>query len=187
MNDGSKVEGPRRFARGGLLLGLAAISSLAAPLTAPAEAPGNPTAVKQDEDGIWRDKNGDPTFKVEPDGTVDWYTYSGYIRYTSECMRCHGPDGEGSSFGPALANSLKTIGYAEFYGIVVSGKKNLGAGAELVMPAFYNDKNVMCYLTDIYIYLRARSVNAIPRGRPAEHAPVPAAFKKNEDKCMSAS
>jgi methanol metabolism-related c-type cytochrome len=188
MNDGPKVGGPRRFARGALLAsGLAAISSLAAPLTAHADAPGNPTAVKQDENGIWRDKNGNPTFKVDADGTVGWYTYSGYIRYTAECLRCHGPDGEGSSYGPALANSLKTTGYDEFYGIVVSGEKNLSAGNELVMPAFYNDKNVMCYLNDIYIYLRARSVNAIPRGRPAEHAPPPPAFKKNEDKCMGPS
>jgi methanol metabolism-related c-type cytochrome len=169
------------------LVGLAAILSLAAPLTGHAEAPGNPTAVKQDEDGIWRDKAGDPTFKVDADGTVDWYTYSGYIRYTAECLRCHGPDGEGSSYGPALAGSLKTIGYAEFYGIVVSGKKNVGAANELVMPAFADDKNVMCYLTDIYIYLRGRSVDVIPRGRPAEHAPKPPAFDKNQDKCMSAS
>lgn len=188
MRDRSKVGGPQGFARGALLtLGLTAILSLAAPLTAHAEAPGNPAAVKQDEDGIWRDKNGDPTFKVVPDGTVGWYTYSGYIRYTSECLRCHGPDGEGSSYAPALANSLKTIGYDEFYGIVVSGKKNLSPGNELVMPAFYNDKNVMCYLTDIYIYLRARSVNAIPRGRPTKHASPPEAFEKNEDKCMGAS
>ncbi len=188
INDGPEVGGPRRFASGALLaLGLAAILSLAAPLTAHAEAPGNPTAVKQDEDGIWRDKNGNPTFMVGADGKVDWYTYSGYVRYTSECLRCHGPDGEGSSYAPALANSLKTMGYDEFYGIVVSGKKSLGAGAELVMPALYNDKNVMCYLTDIYIYLRARSVNAVPRGRPAEHAPPPEAFEKNQDKCMSGS
>ncbi len=169
------------------LIGLAFTLGLAAPIVARAEAPSDPTAVKQDEDGIWRDKAGDPTYKIEADGTVDWYTYSGFRRYHSECHVCHGPDGEGSSYGPALANSLKTIGYAEFYEVVVSGKKDLGAGKELVMPAFADNKNVMCYLTDIYIYLRARSVNAIPRGRPAEHAPKPPAFDKNEDKCMNAS
>ena len=51
-------------------------------------------------------------------------------------MRCHGPDGEGSSYAPALANSLKTLGYAEFYGTVVGGKQDLGGGQEKVMPAF---------------------------------------------------
>ena len=54
------------------------------------------------------------------------------------------------------------------------------------MPAFAENKNVMCYLTDIYVYLRARSVDAIPRGRPAKHADKPAAFDVNQDKCMSA-
>jgi len=188
MNAASKLEDPWRFARNVFLaLVSAAALSLVAPCTARAEPPGNPTAVKQDDDGIWRDNDGDPTFKIGPDGTVDWYTYSGYIRYTSECLRCHGPDGEGSSYAPALANSLRTIGFDEFYGIVVSGKKDVGAANDLVMPAFASDKNVMCYLTDIYVYLRARSVNAIPRGRPAKHATPPATFEKNEDKCMGPS
>ncbi len=168
-------------------LGLATLLILAAPWMAHADAPGDPTAVKQDEDGIWRDKAGDPTFKVDFDGTVDWYTYSGFRRYHSECHVCHGPDGEGSSYAPALANSLKTISYAEFYGIVVSGRKDLLNGNDKVMPAFAENKNVMCYLNDIYIYLRARSVDAIPRGRPAKHADKPAAFDANQDKCMSPS
>ena len=128
--------------------------------------PGDPAAVTNDH-GMYRDKNGDPTYKVSADGTVDWYTYSGFRRYHSECHVCHGPDGEGSSYAPALANSLKTMGYAEFYGTVVGGKQDLGAGQEKVMPAFADNKNVMCYLNDIYVYLRARSQDAIPRGRPA--------------------
>ncbi|MBV8794606.1 MAG: c-type cytochrome, methanol metabolism-related [Hyphomicrobiales bacterium] len=156
----------------------------ATPLIAFADPPGDPTAVKQDENGIWRDKNGDPTFKVSADGAVDWYTYSGFRRYHSECHVCHGPDGEGSSYAPALANSLKTIGYAEFFGIVTGGKQDLGAGQEKVMPAFAENKNVMCYLNDIYVYLRARSQDAIPRGRPAAHADKPAAFGEAETKCM---
>ena len=35
----------------------------------------DPTAVKS-EDGKYFDKEGNPTFKVAADGTVDWYTYS---------------------------------------------------------------------------------------------------------------
>jgi methanol metabolism-related c-type cytochrome len=157
---------------------------LGAPLIAAADQPGDPKAVTQ-EDGIWKDKNGDPTYKIDPDGTVDWYTYSGFRRYHSECHVCHGPDGEGSSYAPALANSLKTLGYAEFFGTVVSGKKDLGAGQQKVMPAFADNKNVMCYLNDIYIYLRARSQDATPRGRPLKHEDKPAAFTEAEDKCMS--
>ena len=94
------------------------------------------------------------------------------------------PDGAGSSFGPALADSLKTIGYAEFFGIVTGGKQDLGAGQERVMPAFAENKNVMCYLNDIYIYLRARSQNAIPRGRPDKHETKPPGFADAETKCM---
>ena len=55
------------------------------------------------------------------------------------------------------------------------------------MPAFAENKNVMCYLNDIYVYLRARSQDAVPRGRPMEHAPKPAAFEDAENKCMSGS
>ena len=62
---------------------------------------GDPAAVKSD-DGKWSDKDDNPTFKIEPDGTVDWYTYVGFTRYSSECLRCHGPDGMGSSYAPAL-------------------------------------------------------------------------------------
>ena len=42
---------------------------------------GDPAAVKSD-DGKWTDKEGNPTFKVEADGTVDWYTYIGFTRYS---------------------------------------------------------------------------------------------------------
>ena len=80
-----------------------------------AEAPVDPAAVKS-EDGKYLDKEGNPTFKVAPDGTVDWYTYSGYRRYHSECHVCHGPDGMGSTYAPALTSSLKTMSYERFHG-----------------------------------------------------------------------
>ena len=162
-----------------LALAIAAV----APLDVRAEPTGDPAPVKND-DGKYRDKNGDPTYKVSADGAVDWYAYSGFRRYHSECHVCHGPDGEGSTYAPALKNSLKTIGYAEFYGIVVSGKQDLGAGNEKVMPSFAENKNVMCYLDDIYVYLRARSNEAIPRGRPASHEDKPAPFDAAQEKCM---
>jgi len=62
-----------------------------------AEQAVDPTAVKS-EDGKYLDKEGNPTFKVASDGTIDWYTYSGYRRYHSECHVCHGPDGMGSTY-----------------------------------------------------------------------------------------
>jgi methanol metabolism-related c-type cytochrome len=154
------------------------------PFVAHADPPGDPAAVKQDEQGMWTDKNGDPTYKLEADGTVDWNTFSGFRRYNSACIVCHGPDGAGSSYAPALANSLKTMNYAEFFGTVVGGRKDLANGNDLVMPAFADNKNVTCYLNDIYVYLRARSTGVVGRGRPDKHADKSPAFAAAEDKCM---
>ncbi len=148
-----------------------------------AEGPGDPTAVKS-EDGKYLDKDGDPTFKVAPDGTVDWYTYSGYRRYHSECHVCHGPDGEGSTYAPALKNSVKTMNYADFLAVVASGRKNVGTAQENVMPALGDNPNVACYMDDFYIYLRARSMDAVGRTRPAKHEDKPPAAQQAEDSCM---
>jgi hypothetical protein len=40
-----------------------------------ADGAGDPAAVKNDG-GKYYDKDGNPTFKVQSDGTVDWSTYS---------------------------------------------------------------------------------------------------------------
>jgi len=157
---------------------------LAYATSAMAEAPGDPKPVKQDGNGKYLDAKGDPTFSIKPDGTVDWYTYSGFRRYHSECHVCHGPDGEGSTYAPALKTSLKTIDYAEFYGIVVGGKQDLGGGENKVMPAFADNKNVMCYIDDIYVYLRARSSDTLTRGRPEKHEDKPAAATAHERECL---
>src|SRR5712692_2331567 len=133
-----------------------------------ADGSGDPAAVKND-DGKYYDKEGNPTYNVQSDGTVDWPTYSGFRRYHSDCHVCHGPDGEGSSYAPALSNSLKTMNYSDYSNIVVNGRKNVNAAQESVMPAFGTNRNVMCYFEDIFVYLRARANNAVPRGRPQKH------------------
>ena len=135
-------------------------------------------------DGKYADAAGNPTYNISPDGKVDWYTYSGFLRYNSECLRCHGPDGMCSSYAPKLVDSLKTIDYPTFLGIVAGGKKDLGAGQEKVMPALGDDKNVMCYIDDIYIYLKARSDDALGRNRPTEHEPKPKTWTEAQDACM---
>ena len=95
-----------------------------------ADGSGDPTAVKE-TDGENFDKQGNPTYKIQPDGTVDWYTYTGFVRYNSECIRCHGPNGSGSSFAPALIDALKTISYSDFLGAVASGRKTVNAASDL--------------------------------------------------------
>ena len=52
---------------------------------------------KKEKDGKWETADGSPTYNIASDGTVDWYTFSGFRRYHSECHVCHGPDGEGST------------------------------------------------------------------------------------------
>ncbi len=116
-------------------------------------------------------------------GVVDWYTFSGYRRYHSACHVCHGPDGMGSTFAPALAESLKTMPYDQYLEIVVNGKQQTGATGQRVMPAFGIDKNVMCFVDDIYAYLKARADGAIGRGRP-DKEPKPQEAAERDDACM---
>ncbi|MFU0506783.1 c-type cytochrome, methanol metabolism-related [Pseudaminobacter sp. NGMCC 1.201702] len=140
-------------------------------------------AVASEEGGKYFDADGNPTFKFE-NGEVDWYTFSGYRRYHSDCHVCHGPDGVGSSYAPALATSLKTMDYGTFISIVAEGRKNVGGGKESVMPAFGDNKNVYCYMDDLYVYLRARAVGDLPRGRPPKKADKPEGAKEHEASCM---
>jgi methanol metabolism-related c-type cytochrome len=138
----------------------------------------------REEDGKFFTAEDTPTFNVAEDGTVDWYTFSGFRRYHAECHVCHGPDGEGSSYAPALKDSAVNLGYWEFVAVVASGRNLDNADANSVMPAFGTNNNVMCYLDDIYAYLLARGTGAIDRGRPAKRADKPESFTKAEQECM---
>ena len=148
-----------------------------------AEGASDPAAVKSD-DGKYFDKEGEPTFKVAADGTVDWYTYSGYRRYHSDCHVCHGPDGMGSTYAPGLTDSLKTMSYGDFLSVVASGRKNVSTSQGNVMPAFGDNPNVACYMDDLYVYLRARANDAVGRVRPAKHEDKPITYTEAEDSCM---
>ena len=170
---------------------IAAIVLAGAPLVVGAglafgDGSGDPAAVKN-EDGKYYDKEGNPTYKIQADGTVDWYTYSGYRRYHSECHVCHGPDGEGSTYAPGLKDSLKTMSYGDFLGVVASGRKNVTTSQENVMPAFGDNPNVSCYMDDLYVYLRARANDAWPRQRPAKREAKPEAYAKAEEACIGAN
>ena len=100
------------------------------------------------------------------DGKVDKGTYNGYRRYASTCHVCHGPDGLGSSFAPALAESLKTMSYDDFVNTVSSGRESNIGGVLRVMPAWAVNPDVMNYIDDIYGYLKARADGKIGTGRP---------------------
>ncbi len=119
-------------------------------------------------------------YSIAADGTVDWATFNGYRRYHAACHVCHGPDGLGSSFGPNLTDSLKTMPQEQFMEVVVNGKQD----REKKMPALGTDRNVMCYINDIYAYLKARSDGAIGRGRPAKYGKKPQEAAEAEANCM---
>jgi mono/diheme cytochrome c family protein len=93
-------------------------------------------------------------------GSVDVNTYNGYRRYHAGCNHCHGSDGLGSTFGPALISQLPDI--ASFRDIVRNGKSD----GTSVMRGFAKDPNIAPYIDDIYAYLQARADGALGRGRP---------------------
>ncbi len=163
-------------------IALLVLASAFAAGAACADGSGDP-AVASSDNGKYADKDGNPTYKIGPDGTVDWYTFSGFRRYHSDCHVCHGPNGEGSSYAPALAESLKSLSYVDFNNIATNGRKNVDSANDKVMPSFASNVNVMCYLDDIYVYLRARANNAIPGGRPPNHEDKPEAAKQAEASC----
>ncbi|MDP5217041.1 c-type cytochrome, methanol metabolism-related [Ruegeria sp. 2205SS24-7] len=141
-------------------------------------------AAAYSEDGRYFTDDDIPTYNITDDGTVDWLTFSGFRRYHAECHVCHGPDGEGSTYAPALKNSAVDMDYYDFVDAVTNGIKNVSASEQSVMPSFGENPNVMCYLDDIYVYLKAHGSGAIPRGRPPKKEAKSDVIREDEDACM---
>jgi methanol metabolism-related c-type cytochrome len=159
-----------------------ALAQTAAPAATPVVAAAPAASDKvMGPDGKWTLKDGSPTHNIQADGTVDWFTHSGFRRYHSECHVCHGPEAQGSTYAPSLVNSLKTMDYPKYLGIVASGQ--VGVDKNNVMPALGDNKNVMCYVDDIYVYIKALSDGAIERGRPKARVDKTAVQNENEKAC----
>lgn len=107
-------------------------------------------------------------YTVKDGDKVDEGTYKGYLYYGDLCMRCHGPDGLGSSYAPDLTNSLKTMSKEKFENTVINGRKDVNTANENVMPAFGTNEDAVDNLDNIYAYLKARSDGVLGRGHP-EH------------------
>ncbi|MBV8905491.1 MAG: cytochrome c, partial [Acidobacteriia bacterium] len=93
-------------------------------------------------------------------GKVTKQVFHGYQLYNSYCYRCHGTDANGGELGPDLRHSL-TAGMKrqQFLSIAMSGRKDKG------MPAwagFLSEEDV----TDIFRYVKGRSLDLVPSGRP---------------------
>lgn len=107
----------------------------------------------------------DPVYTIK-NGEVDIHIYNGFRRYGESCLRCHGPDGAGSSYAPNLTESLKHLSYDAVVDVIINGRKNVSASSNNVMPAFGTTEDVVNYMDDIYGYLKARSDGVLGRGRP---------------------
>jgi mono/diheme cytochrome c family protein len=109
-----------------------------------------------------------PPYTVKDGDKVDMGTYKGFLYYGDECARCHGPGGAGSSYAPALVESLKHLDKQEFEETVINGKKEVNTASDKVMPSFGLNQDVAENLDNIYAYLKARSDGVLGRGHP-EH------------------
>lgn len=128
------------------------------------------------------------------DGRVDRGTYSGWRLFQTNCQRCHGVGGVGTSAAPNLLERIPNLTPKAFaskvltsYRVVRMTPDNGGADRETererlleevmrrertargepVMPAWDADEGVSPHVLDLYAYLTARAEGAIGPGRPA--------------------
>ena len=159
----------------------------------PAASPA-PAGEKKLVKGKWVLPDGTPTFNVVGEGEgenriikkVDWYTYSGWRRYHADCHQCHGPNGKGSTYASALADSLKTMTYDKFVDVTANGQQRDVGGTKFIMPPLKDNKNVMCYIDDLYIYLKARASEELPPGTLSaqQRDEKPKEAKDHETSCL---
>jgi mono/diheme cytochrome c family protein len=103
------------------------------------------------------------------EGKVDFGTYNGFRRYHADCHVCHGPAGLGSSYAPALLDSLKVMTWGDFVNVVISGREGID---NKIMPSFAKNVDIVTNLSDIYAYLKARADGVIGANRPAKFPKV---------------
>jgi len=86
--------------------------------------------------------------------------FKGYALYNSYCYRCHGTDATGGELAPDLRASLNArMTQSAFFKIAMAGKPEKG------MPSwagFLSEAD----MTKIYRYVKGRSLDLVPPGRP---------------------
>ena len=94
-------------------------------------------------------------------GKVTRDVFHGYQFFNSYCYRCHGTDATGGQLAPDLRRSLSTgMTQQAFMAVAMTGKTDKG------MPAwagFLTEEDMI----HIYKYVKGRSLDLIPSGRPA--------------------
>lgn len=103
-----------------------------------------------------------------PRDTVEIAAYKGWQQYSLQCARCHGEDGQGTSFGPSLLVALRPDGSVpnreQFLTILTEGREDKGmpSAGKLGLDSLYFD--------GMYAYLQGRSAGRLHGGRPARRA-----------------
>jgi cytochrome c len=101
-----------------------------------------------------------PLFVQGKDTKVTRQVFHGYQLYDSYCYRCHGTDATGGELGPDLRHSLTGgMKQQQFLSVAMTGRKDKG------MPGwagFLSEEDV----TDIFQYVKGRSLDLVPSGRP---------------------
>ena len=85
--------------------------------------------------------------------------FHGYQLYNSYCYRCHGTDATGGQLGPDLRRSVGSMKQQQFLSVAMEGRKEQG------MPSwagFLSEDDVV----HVYKYVKGRSLDLIPSGRP---------------------
>jgi mono/diheme cytochrome c family protein len=122
----------------------------AAAASSPSAAPGVPPA--------------DP-YHPPPRDTVESPLYKAWQQYSLQCARCHGEDGQGTSFGPSLLRALGPDGDVTtreaFVDVLTHGRPDKG------MPSADKMGLDTTYFDGLYAYLKARSDGRLHGGRPA--------------------
>ena len=85
-------------------------------------------------------------------------------QYNSYCYRCHGQDVTGSEIAPDLRHSINGgMTQQEFLAVAMAGRPAKG------MPSwagFFTEEQI----TQIYQYVKGRSLDLVPVGRPESNA-----------------
>jgi len=86
--------------------------------------------------------------------------FHGYTLFNSYCYRCHGTDATESELAPNLRRTLQTgMTPQQFLGVLKFGREDKG------MPSwggFLTEEE----MTSIYRYVKGRSLELVPVGRP---------------------
>ena len=130
--------------------------------TMSAQTGSSPSAPDQADTAYFRSNH------FAPRDTVSATVYQGWKQFELNCARCHGDFGVGTSFAPALVESVKPTGTIPtpelFLQTVCSGRPDKG------MPAWCTLGLEIGTIQQIYSYLSDRASGKVGIGRPAELA-----------------